>query len=697
MTELSQIHVLQMTSEEAVQELERLAILIIGANEAYHNRDNPVMSDADYDAAFQRNQAIEKAFPNLKRTDSPSDQIGAPVVDSFGKVEHRIAMLSLSNVFDEEELQDFLTRIRRFLGLDDQTELALVAEPKIDGLSASLRYEQGNFVLGATRGDGQVGEDVTRNLSTIADIPPVLTGDNVPEVFEVRGEVYMSKTAFAELNLRQEAEDKPVYANPRNAAAGSLRQLDSRITASRQLSFRAYAWGDVSILPAETQWGVLQTMSDWGLVLQNDIARCVSFTELVTFYERLASIRAELPYDIDGIVYKVDRLDWQGRLGFVSRSPRWATAHKFPPEQARTRLLGIDIQVGRTGSLTPVARLDPVTVGGVVVSNATLHNEDEIVRKDIRVGDLVTLQRAGDVIPQIVGPVLDYRPKDATTYVFPRRCPVCNSHAEREEGEVVRRCTAGLTCPAQAVERLKHFVSRDALDIDGFGIKQVEAFWKTGLIQEPADIFTLAKRDGAQEKPLKEWEGWGETSARNLFAAIDARRDLAFDKFLFALGVRHIGQATARMLARNYLTIEAFLTAMDAAADRDSEAFEELLNTDGIGKIVAVTITEFFTEDRNRAMLQALLSEVMVRAEVISDIDGSPVAGKTVVFTGTLEKMTRAEAKSRAEELGAKVSGSVSKKTNIVVAGPGAGSKLKKAQDLGVEVLSEDDWLELIG
>lgn len=692
----SEKHLLTLSAKEASAELERLAGLIALANEAYFNRADPVMSDADYDAAVKRNNEIEAAFPDLKRTDSPSNQIGAPVSDSFNKVEHRVSMLSLSNVFDAAELTDFLTRIRRFLGLDENEELVLVGEPKIDGLSASLRYEKGRFTLGATRGDGQVGEDVTRNLSTIKDIPTKLRGDDVPDVFEVRGEVYMSKTAFAELNARQEAEGKPIYANPRNAAAGSLRQLDSRITASRQLSFRAYAWGEVSVMPAETQWDMLQSMASWGLILQDDIVRAQNLADLLAYYERLASTRADLPYDIDGIVYKVDRLDWQSRLGFVSRSPRWATAHKFPPEQARTRLLDIDIQVGRTGALTPVARLEPVTVGGVVVSNATLHNEDEIARKDVRVGDLVTVQRAGDVIPQVVGPVLDYRPVDAVPYLYPSHCPICGSHAEREEGEVVKRCTAGLTCPAQAVERLKHFVSRDALDIDGLGVKQIEAFWDADLVKTPADIFTLANRDGTGTKPLSEWEGWGETSARKLFAAIDDRRQLPFDKFLFALGVRHMGQATARMLTRNYLTIETFLKAMDDAATKENEAFDELLSIDGIGDIVARTIVDFFTEDRNREMLAALMDEVVVSPVEIVDTGGSPVVGKTVVFTGTLEKMTRAEAKSKAEELGAKVSGSVSKKTDIVVAGPGAGSKLKKAEELDVEVMTEDAWLEMI-
>jgi len=693
---LSEKHLLTLSAKEASAELERLAGLIALANEAYFNRADPVMSDADYDAAVKRNNEIEAAFPDLKRTDSPSNQIGAPVSDSFNKVEHRVSMLSLSNVFDAAELTDFLTRIRRFLGLDENEELVLVGEPKIDGLSASLRYEKGRFTLGATRGDGQVGEDVTRNLSTITDIPTKLCGDDVPDVFEVRGEVYMSKTAFAELNARQEAEGKPIYANPRNAAAGSLRQLDSRITASRQLSFRAYAWGEVSVMPAETQWDMLQSMASWGLILQDDIVRAQNLADLLAYYERLASTRADLPYDIDGIVYKVDRLDWQSRLGFVSRSPRWATAHKFPPEQARTRLLDIDIQVGRTGALTPVARLEPVTVGGVVVSNATLHNEDEIARKDVRVGDLVTVQRAGDVIPQVVGPVLDYRPASAVPYLYPSHCPICGSHAEREEGEVVKRCTAGLTCPAQAVERLKHFVSRDALDIEGLGVKQIEAFWDADLVKAPADIFTVACRDGTTTKPLSEWEGWGETSARKLFAAIDDRRQLPFDKFLFALGVRHMGQATARTLARNYLTIETFLKAMDDAATKEGEAFDELLNIDGIGDIVARTIVDFFLEERNREMLVALMDEVDVLPTEIADTDGSPVVGKTVVFTGTLEKLTRAEAKSKAEELGAKVSGSVSKKTDIVVAGPGAGSKLKKAQELGVEVMTEDAWLEMI-
>ncbi len=687
----------ELDDASAAAELERLATLLNAANEAYHVNSDPLMSDADYDALFQRNQAIEAAFPNLKRADSLSDRVGAPVSESFAKVEHRQQMLSLSNVFDAEELREFLARIRRFLNLPEEEELALVAEPKIDGLSASLRYEAGKFVLGATRGDGQVGEDITRNLRTIADVPNELIGKNVPDVFEVRGEVFMTKTAFAELNARQEAEEKPLYANPRNAASGSLRQLDSRITASRQLSFRAYAWGDVSALPADTHWGVLQVMGDWGLVLQDDMARCVSAEELLTYYDRLSSLRSDLPYDIDGIVYKVDRLDWQDRLGFVSRSPRWATAHKFPPEQAQTRLLGIDIQVGRTGSLTPVARLEPVTVGGVVVSNATLHNEDEIERKDIRVGDLVVVQRAGDVIPQIVQAILDRRPEDAVPYAFPDVCPVCGSHAEREEGEVVRRCTAGLTCPAQAVERLKHFVARDALDIEGLGNKQIAAFWEAGRVREPADIFTLAARDGDGADPLAEWEGWGETSAKNLFAAIDERRDIPFEKLLFALGVRHLGQATARLLARNYGTMENFLAAMEAASDKDGEAFEELLNIEGIGGIVARTIVDFFVEPRNREMLDALLAQLQVQAVEAIDTESSPVAGKTVVFTGTLEKMTRAEAKSRAESLGAKVAGSVSKKTDMVIAGPGAGSKLKKAQDLGVDVLSEDDWLALIG
>ncbi len=696
MSDPGAVPIKDLSEDEATLELARLAEILLAANEAYYNRARPIIDDGEYDALFRRNHDIEMRFPALKRSDSPSDQIGAPVSDAFAKVTHAQAMLSLSNVFDGDELAEFLQRIRRFLALPEEAELAIVAEPKIDGLSASVRYENGEFVLGATRGDGRTGEDVTRNLRTIADLPARLVGECVPALFEVRGEVFMTTSAFADLNRRQEADDKPVYANPRNAAAGSLRQLDSRITAARQLSFRAYGWGEVSGLPADTHWGVLQAMASWGLVLQGNVERCTSRSALLDYYQRLASARAELDYDIDGIVYKVDRLDWQERLGFVSRSPRWATAHKFPAEQARTRLLGIDIQVGRTGALTPVARLEPVTVGGVVVSNATLHNEDEIHRKDIRIGDLVVVQRAGDVIPQIVESLPEHRPGEAKEYVFPERCPICGSLAVREAGEVVRRCTAGLVCPAQAVEGLRHFVARDALDIEGFGSKQVAAFWEAGLVRAPADIFTLRARDGDVGKPLAETDGWGATSAANLFDAIDERRRIPFDRLVYGLGVRHLGQATARLLGRNYLTIEAFLDAIAQARDPEGEAFAELLNIDGIGEIVAQTIVDYFAETQNLQMLEALLAEIEVIPLEAPATEGSPVAGLTVVFTGTLEKMTRAEAKVRAESLGAKVAGSVSKKTNMVVAGPGAGSKLKQAQELGVDVLSEDDWLTLI-
>ncbi|GAK44867.1 DNA ligase, NAD-dependent [Tepidicaulis marinus] len=698
----AKIKVADLSEEEAAKELERLAEEIARHDALYHGEDAPEISDADYDRLRQRNDEIEKRFPDLIREDSPSQRIGAAPSEKFEKVVHKVPMLSLSNAFSDEDLQDFLARIRRFLNLKEGEELHLTAEPKIDGLSASLRYEKGKFVLGATRGDGREGENVTANLRTIDDIPLEVKAKDMPEVFEVRGEVYMSHEDFAALNERQEKDGKPIFANPRNAAAGSLRQLDSNITRQRPLRFFAYAWGDVSGLPADTQMGVIEAMGRWGFATNPLMRRCASAEEMLAFYREVEEQRATLGYDIDGVVYKVDRLDLQGRLGFVSRSPRWAIAHKFPAEQAVTVLEAIDIQVGRTGALTPVARLKPVTVGGVVVSNATLHNEDEIARKDVRIGDTVVVQRAGDVIPQIVRVMEEHRPKGAKPYEFPETCPECGSHAVREinpktgKPDAVRRCTGGLICPAQAVERLKHFVSRNAFDIEGLGAKQVEAFYSDGRVMRPADIFTLEERDKKSLKKLKDKEGWGDTSAKNLFAAIEERRKVGLDRFLFALGIRHIGETTARLLARSYGSIEALMAAMKEASDPESEAYQELLSIDGIGEVVAEAVVDFFQEEHNREAVEALLAAGVEPEPLEAQETGSPVAGKTVVFTGSLELFTRSEAKAKAESLGAKVSGSVSAKTDILVAGPGAGSKLKKAQELDIQILDEQGWLDLI-
>ena len=691
-----------LTMEEAAEELERLAAEIAEHDALYYQKDRPRVSDAEYDALRQRNEAIEQRYPELVREDSPSHRVGAAPAEGFGKVVHKVAMLSLSNAFDDADVREFCARVRRFLNLKEDQTLAVTAEPKIDGLSAALRYEKGKFVLGATRGDGREGENVTENLRTIADVPKTLKGKDIPDVVEIRGEVYMSHADFAALNERQRDAGKSVFANPRNAAAGSLRQLDAKITASRPLRFFAYTWGEMSAMPADTQSGVIEAFEKWGFTVNPLFRRCESVEELIAFYHEVEESRATLGYDIDGVVYKVDRLDWQNRLGFVSRSPRWAIAHKFPAEQAMTVLERIEIQVGRTGKLTPVARLTPVTVGGVVVSNATLHNQDEIERLGVRPGDTVVVQRAGDVIPQIVRVVED-KPRGRKKFVFPETCPECGSHAVREVNpktgkmDVDRRCTGGLVCPAQAVERLRHFVSRNAFDIEGLGEKQIAAFFADGLIARPDEIFTLEARDKKSLKKLKDREGWGETSVRNLFAAIDARRKVDLDRFIFALGIRHVGETNARLLARSYGTLENFEAQMRAAASREGPAWEELMSIDGVGEVLAGSIVDFFDEKHNREVLAGLSKAGVEAVPLPAQETGSPIAGKTVVFTGSLERMTRSEAKARADQMGAKVAGSVSAKTALVVHGPGAGSKLAKAQELGIETITEDEWMEMAG
>jgi len=684
-----------LSIREARAEHVRLELEIEQHDKRYYEHDAPVISDADYDALRRRYEAIEQHFPDLRTLTSLSNRVGIAPSGKFKKVRHAVPMLSLGNAFTEEDVADFVDRIRRFLRLSDKDELVITAEPKIDGLSCSLRYEKGKLTVAATRGDGAEGEDVTANIRTIKDVPQELKGKDVPDVFEARGEVYMTKEDFLALNKRQEKEGKALYVNPRNTAAGSLRQIDPKMTVTRPLKFFAYTWGEASELPAETQFESVQAMHRWGLTVNKMMKRCKSVDELLKHYRKIESERAELPYDIDGVVYKVDRLDWQERLGFVSRSPRWAIAHKFAAEKATTVVKAIEIQVGRTGKLTPVAKLEPVTVGGVVVQNATLHNEDEIERLGVRIGDTVTIQRAGDVIPQVLGVVLEKRPKSAKPYKFPEICPVCGSHAVREEGEVDRRCTGGLVCPAQAVQTLIHFVSRNAFDIDGLGEKQIEFFFEKGWVTEPADIFTLEKRN--PKLKIEKEEGFGQTSVRNLFNAIRERKEgIALNRVLFALGIRHIGETNATRLARHYGTMEALREAATAAGKGDAETFAEMNNVNGIGKIVAEAVVEFFKEKKNMKALDALLDEIRIEPmEAVAK--NSPVSGKTVVFTGALEQMTRDEAKAMADRLGAKVAGSVSKKTDYVVAGPGAGSKLKEAQKHGVAVLSEDDWFKLIG
>ena len=690
----------QLSLAEAKAELKRLAAEIAEHDVRYHSEDAPTISDADYDKLRLRNAAIEERFPELVLAETPSKRVGAAPQEKFGKVQHRVPMLSLGNAFDEKDVPEFLGRVRRFLSLPEATEVEVTAEPKIDGLSVSLRYEKGMLIQAATRGDGAEGENVTANVLTIKDVPPKLTG-RAPAVLEVRGEIYMSHKDFAKLNEKQSQDGEKTFANPRNAAAGSLRQLDSSITAARPLRFFAYAWGEAPDLPGKTQWDVVMGFKKLGFPVNPLMKLCRSSEELLVHYRSIEERRAELGYDIDGVVYKVNRLDWQARLGFVSRSPRWAIAHKFAAEKATTVLEGIDIQVGRTGALTPVARLKPVTVGGVVVSNATLHNEDEIARKDLRIGDTVTVQRAGDVIPQIVAAIAEKRPRGAVRYEFPKVCPACGSHAEREERDtgktdVVRRCTGGLICPAQRVERLKHFASRNAFDIEGLGDKIIEEFYHDGLIQSPSDIFTLETRDKRALKKLRDREGWGEASVKKLFEAIEQRRSIALDRFVYALGIRHVGDTTARVLARAYGSAEHFRDQMIAASHHNEEAWGELNALDGIGAVVAEAITQFFGEGHNIEVVNELLKQV-TPAPLAAVAVSSPVSGKTVVFTGALEMMTREEAKSMAERLGAKVAGSVSKKTDLLVAGPGAGSKLKEAEKHGVEVIDEAAWFRRVG
>ena len=693
------------TDADAKSELEKLSALLAKANMDYHGLDTPTLDDAEFDRLKQRNAALETAFSHLVRADSPSVQVGAAPSDRFSKVTHSVAMLSLSNAFEDTDVEEFDARIRKYLGISSSEPLAFTAEPKIDGLSLSLRYENGTLVQAATRGDGYVGENVTANARTLSDVPHVL--ENAPDVLEVRGEVYMAQSDFVALNAAQIARGAKVFANPRNAAAGSLRQLDSEITRSRPLRFFAYAWGELSTPLSDTQKGAINRLDSFGFSTNPLTALCDGPTAMIAHYRQIEQRRASLGYDIDGVVYKVDDLALQGRLGFRSTTPRWAVAHKFPAELAWTRLEGIDIQVGRTGALSPVARLQPVTVGGVVVSNATLHNEDYIAGhgakgedirggRDVRLGDWVQIYRAGDVIPKIADVDLRKRPDDAVAFQFPSVCPECGSLAARDAGDAVRRCTGGIICPAQAIENLKHFVSRGAFDIDGLGAKQVEQFHGDGWVAEPADIFTLRDRFGQGLQQLKNRDGWGDKSANKLFDAIDDKRKVGFGRVLFALGVRHIGEAASNLIAAHYGTWQALETAMDQAALLEGEAWDELIGIDGVGSVMASSLVHAFCQNSERAAIDRLVAHLDISEVIPFDTSDSPVAGKTVVFTGTLELMSRAEAKAKAESLGVKVSGSVSVKTDILVAGHGAGSKTKKASDLGIKTIDEAGWLDLI-
>ncbi|HVR91084.1 MAG TPA: NAD-dependent DNA ligase LigA [Novosphingobium sp.] len=672
-----------LTKAEAANELMRLARQIVHHNKRYHAEDAPEISDADYDALVRRNAELEAAFPQLVRADSPSVAVGHEVAASpLSKVGHEVRMMSLENAFADEEIVEFAARVRRFLNLAPDAEVAMTAEDKIDGLSCSLRYEAGRLVRAATRGDGQVGEDVTPNVAHIKDIPQMLRGE-VPELFEVRGEVYMSKQDFTALNQAQQSKDERLFATSRNAAAGSLRQKDASVTAARPLRFLAHGWGAVSAVPADTQFGMMQQLAAWGVPVSPLLVRCASVEEMLQHYRSIGEGRAGLPYDIDGVVYKVDRLDWQARLGFVAKAPRWALAHKFPAERAETTVEAIDIQVGRTGKLTPVGRLAPVLVGGVTVTNVTLHNRDEIGRLALRVGDRIVLQRAGDVIPQVVENLTREEPRAA--YAFPDHCPECGSEAVAEEGEVDVRCTGGLICPAQRTQRLQHFVSRGALDIEGLGEKTIAEFFAAGWLESPADIFRLK----ARKAELLTREGWKDKSVENLLAAIEAKRAPDAARLLFGLGIRHIGAVTARDLLKRFVRLPGLRDAVEAG---DTEA---LVSIDGVGPAVVEALGDFFHEPHNVAVWEDLLREVSAPDYIVATKD-SPVAGKTVVFTGKLETMSRDEAKAQAEALGARAAGSVSAKTDLVVAGPGAGSKLKQAAALGIEVIDEAAWAEIV-
>ena len=694
------IPVEELNEAQAKAELRRLASEIAAHDRRYYQQAAPTVSDAEYDALRLRNEAIERRFPVLVRADSPSRRVGARPGGGFAKVRHTVPMLSLANAFADDEVADFVKRVRRLLALDADAPLAFTVDPKIDGLSCSLRYEQGRLVTAATRGDGTEGEDVTENVKTLGDIPVRLAVTRPLAVCEIRGEVYMAHTDFFALNRRQEQEGKPLFANPRNAAAGSLRQLDPSITASRPLKFFAYAWGEMSEMPATTQSGMIEYFAAAGLKTNPLTKLCDTLDALLATYRDIEMRRATLGYDIDGVVYKLDRLDWQERLGFVSRSPRWALAHKFPAEEASTVVRGIEIQVGRTGALTPVAKLEPVTVGGVVVTNATLHNADEIVRKDVRIGDTVRIRRAGDVIPQVLAVVMEKRPAHTEPFAFPETCPcplrtpiMRDTTASGGQGAIAR-CTGEFACPFQSIEHLRHFVSRRAFDIDGLGEKQIAEFFERGWIKEPADIFTLEARNHSIR--LEEQEGYGDVSVGNLFNAIRARREIALDRFIFALGIRHIGESTARLIAGAYGSWAAFLDGALRLAAGDAEARQELDAIDQIGDAVIDSLAAYFAEEHNRGVVKRLTGQVHIADAERAKVQ-SAVAGKTVVFTGGLETMSRDEAKAMAERLGAKVAGSVSKKTDYVVAGPGAGSKLDKAHAVGVKVLSEQDWFDLVG
>ena len=699
----------QLTEADALSELKELAGLIAHHDRLYHEQDQPEISDAEYDALRQRNEAIEARFPELVLPESPSRKLGAAPAAGFKKVRHSVPMLSLGNAFSREDIADWLESIRNFLRELKAPDAAIEidCEPKIDGVSCALRYEHGTLACAATRGNGVEGEDVTANVRTIRDVPAALKGRGWPDVLEVRGEVYMTDSEFLAFNAQQESSGGKVFANPRNAAAGSLRQLDPAVTAARPLRFAVHGWGDVSQPFAKTQSEALRRIHGWGF-RPNEPSTVVKALDadlggLIRFHAEMEQKRSGLGFSIDGVVLKVNRLDWQGRLGFVSRSPRWAVAWKFPPERAVTVVEDIQCQVGRTGKITPVAHLTPISVGGVLVRRATLHNADEIERKDIRVGDTVVIQRAGDVIPQVVEAQAAQRPAGSRPYRFPAKCPVCGSRLAREEGQADTYCSGGLICAAQAVERLKHFASRDAFDIEGLGEKNIELFHGTGRIRTPADIFTLEARDGQGFPPLREWEGWGEKSARKLFDAIERARTIPLDRFIYALGIRQVGEATARLLAKHYLSLARWRESMLAAQKRTVEEHADLLSINGIGAGMVEDILGFFAEPHNREALDALTLPCDRQPPLVAVTDferppaASPISGKTVVFTGGLESMSRSEAKAQAEALGANVVGSVSKKTDYVVTGPGAGSKEKKARELGLTVLTEEQWLELIG